>query len=93
METSVEARGKDDCRTSLARMPSETGGVVVEIAGSKALAARLDAIGIRLGARIHKTAGFRLRGPVTLRVGRSHIAVGFGMASKIIIEVVAEGKP
>jgi ferrous iron transport protein A len=42
-------------------------------------------MGIRPGILITKVSGQRLRGPVTARVGRSHIAMGHGMASKVVV--------
>ncbi len=48
---------------------------------------RLNALGIRTGKRITKISSMLLHGPVTVRVDRSSVAIGFGMAAKIFIEV------
>ncbi len=48
---------------------------------------RLSALGIRPGKRITKVGSMLMRGPVTIQVDRAQVAVGFGMASRIIVEV------
>ena len=47
---------------------------------------RLAALGIRTGTRIEVINRSCLRGPVTIRAGKSTVAVGHGMASRIEIE-------
>ncbi len=47
---------------------------------------RLSALGIRPGKRITKISAMLMRGPVTVQVDRAQVAVGFGMASRIIVE-------
>ena len=65
-------------------------GVVAEVHGGFGLKRRLDAIGIRPGVRLAKTSGPYLRGPVTVRVGNAQLALGFGMAGKVIVETEEE---
>ncbi len=48
---------------------------------------RLSALGIRPGKRLTKVSAMFMRGPVTVRVGGTEIALGFGMASRIVVEV------
>lgn len=55
--------------------------------GGFGLTRRLDAIGIRPGSRLIKTSGPYLRGPVTVRIGNAQVALGFGMAGKVVVEV------
>jgi ferrous iron transport protein A len=66
--------------------PQET-GVVHHIAGGQGLLHRLDALGIRTGKRVTKISSMLLRGPVTVQVDRATLAIGSGMAAKILIEV------
>lgn len=73
-------------RVSLADLAEGAAGVVVEVLRGRTGAARLEAMGIRLGVRITKVSGFHLRGPVTVRVGRALVAVGHGLASGVIVE-------
>lgn len=49
--------------------------------------ARLDALGIRPGKQITKLTQMPLRGPVTVAVERSQIAIGYNMASRIMVTV------
>ena len=62
-------------------------GTVIGILGGRGLVRRLEALGIRPGKKVTKIGSTLLRGPVTLRVDSAQVAVGFGMASKIIVEV------
>lgn len=62
-------------------------GKVLEISGGSALQHRMMSMGIYAGREITKLNHFGLRGPVTIRVGRSVLALGHGMAGKIILEV------
>jgi ferrous iron transport protein A len=62
-------------------------GSVVEIQGGYGLANRLNSLGIRPGKRITKVSSMIMHGPVTVQVDRSQVAIGFGMAGKILVEV------
>lgn len=62
-------------------------GTVVTILGGRGLMLRLEALGIRPGKKVTKISSTFLRGPVTLRVDSTQVAVGFGMANKIIVEI------
>jgi Fe2+ transport system protein FeoA len=46
----------------------------------------LEALGIRNGKKIKKLSSMFMRGPVTVQVGQTRISIGYGMASKIIVE-------
>ena len=59
---------------------------VVEIQGGQALRHKLRAIGIMPGKTISKTSRAILKGPVVLMVGSVQVAIGFGMARKIMVE-------
>ncbi|MDD5722457.1 MAG: FeoA family protein [Syntrophales bacterium] len=72
---------------SLNNLHPEESGVVYEIKGGPELINRLDALGIRTGKKITKISSMLLRGPVTIRIDRAKVAIGFGMAAKIFIEV------
>ena len=74
-------------RITLVQMGLGQSGTVVEVLGGRGLTMRLDALGIRPGKKVTKISSTFFRGPVTLRVGSSQVAIGFGMASKIAVEV------
>jgi len=71
---------------TLAEMRTGQTGTVVGVLGGHGLIRRLDALGIRPGKRVIKLNSTLFRGPVMLRVDNTQVAVGFGMARKIIIE-------
>jgi Fe2+ transport system protein FeoA len=52
-------------------------------------ARRLEALGVRPGKKVTKVSSMLFRGPVTLRIDNAQVAVGFRMASRIIVEVDA----
>jgi len=66
-------------------------GRVVEIQGGQGLADRLNSLGIRPGKRITKVSSMIMHGPATVRVDRSQVAIGFGMAGKILVDVEGDG--
>jgi ferrous iron transport protein A len=62
-------------------------GNVTEILGGHGLIRRLDALGIRPGKKVTKISSALFHGPVILRVDSTEVAVGFGMARKITVEL------
>ena len=72
---------------NLAEMERGQEGTVVEVRGGHGFVRRLDPMGVRPGTRLVKASGPYMRGPVTVRVGNAQIALGFGMARKVIVEV------
>lgn len=60
-------------------------GTVVEIHGGYGLIRRLQALGIRVGVRVIKVSSQIMHGPVTVQIGNTRVAIGFGMAGKIIV--------
>jgi len=79
-------------RVSLAQMQTGQRGKIVEINGGFGLAQKLDAMGIRVGKEITKISAQWMRGPVLLQQGNTQAAVGFGMASRVLIEVNGESR-
>lgn len=78
--------------TTIARMRPGQEGVVVQIMAGRGLLSRLEAMGVRPGKRITKVSSMFGRGPVTILVDSTQIAIGFGIADKIIVELdSAEG--
>ena len=72
---------------TLAEMRTGQTGAVVEILGGHGLIRRLDALGIRPGKKVTKLSSTLFHGPVILRADSTQVAVGFGMAKKIIVEL------
>lgn len=71
----------------LTQLEGGESGVVVEIHGGHGLIRRLESLGIRVDKKVTKVSSQFLRGPVTVRIGNSHVALGFGMAKKIFVEI------
>ena len=71
---------------TLTRMQTGQSGRVVEIQGGFGVVERLNALGIIPGKRITKISSMLARGPVAIQVDRAQLAVGYGMANKIIVQ-------
>jgi len=72
---------------SLLEMQTGTEGIITTIDGGRGITSRLDALGIRAGTRVTKTSAPYLRGPVTVRVGNAQVAIGFGMAGRVFVQI------
>ncbi|HUV75525.1 MAG TPA: FeoA family protein [Dehalococcoidales bacterium] len=72
---------------TLRQMQSGQSGKVAQVQGGHGLFNRLNALGIRPNKRITKVSSMLMRGPVTIQLDNTKIAIGFGMANKIIVEL------
>ncbi len=59
---------------------------ILEIAAGTNLEKRLMSMGVYKGKEVVKLSHIGLRGPVVIKVGRSILALGHGVAAKIIVE-------
>lgn len=71
----------------LNKMKSGEKGVISSLAGSQNLIQRLHNLGIRPGKKITKISNHFWKGPVTIQIDRTKVALGFGMAGKVLVEV------
>ena len=74
-------------RTVLTAMQTGQTGRVVQIQGGRGMIGRLEVLGVRVGRELRKVSSQFMRGPVVLEVGNTQVAIGFGMASRILVEV------
>ncbi len=74
-------------KLSLVQMKENKKGVVAAIDAGPTLTRRFMSMGIYKGREVTKLSHFALRGPVAIKTGRSVLALGHGMASKIIVEI------
>ncbi len=74
-------------RLILTSMKNGQSGKVVAINGGMGMQGRLEALGLRINSRITKKSGFFRSGPVIVSVGNTDVAIGYGMASRITVEV------
>lgn len=72
---------------SLTKMKPNQKGRISAIHGGHVMLARLNAMGIHEGVAIIRRNGQPLRGPLVLEAAGSKLAIGFGMAQKIMVEV------
>ena len=66
--------------------PGET-GIIKELRGGCDFARRIQSMGMREGKKLKKVSSHFWRGPQTVEVDKTRVAIGFGMAKKIFIEV------
>lgn len=64
--------------------PGES-GIVQEVQGGVGVVSRIQSIGLRPGKKIKKVSSHFMRGPQTVKIGHLQIAIGFGMAKKILV--------
>ena len=74
-------------RVSLAQMRSGQSGKIVEINAGVGLAKKLEALGVRTGREIKKISEQLMRGPVLFQHNNTQAAMGFGIASNVLVEV------
>ena len=72
---------------SLVELSPGDSATVVRVDGGKQLVGRLADLGVRSGKRLRKISGMPLQGPVTVQVDGSQVAIGYGMASRIFVEM------
>jgi len=76
-----------DRQTTVAQMQTGERGRIIEITGGYGLARRVEAMGIRPGKKIAKVSSMVMRGPVTIQVDGVQVAIGFGIARRILVEL------
>ena len=77
----------DSEQITLRQMQTGQSAIVVQIQGGHGLINRLSALGIRPGKKITKVGSMFMRGPVTVQLDGTQVAIGFGMANKVIVEL------
>ena len=74
-------------KISLVQMQTEHKARILEISGGTNLAARLMSMGVFEGKEVTKLSHVGLKGPVVIKIGRSILALGHGVAAKVMVEV------
>jgi len=75
-------------KIDLTQLKEGESGLVMEIQGGYGLHHRLESLGIRVGKRITKVNSQLMRGPITLRIDNSQVALGYGLAKRIIVKII-----
>ncbi len=80
---------------SLVDMKSGQTGVITKVRGGANFSLKLNQLGLREGKRIKKISSVFNRGPVTINVDNYQVAVGYGKATRVLVEVdqVEENSP
>lgn len=78
--------------TDVALMRQGEKARIIDITGGNILYKRLESIGIRKGMELIKISSQLMKGPVTVRVNNTCVAIGYEMAKKIIVEVQSNRK-
>jgi ferrous iron transport protein A len=68
-------------------LKSGESGKITRIDGGHGMVSRLAALDIRPGSIVKKLSAGVMGGPVTVEVNRIQIAIGFGMAKRILVAV------
>ncbi|MFH0846786.1 MAG: fused ferrous iron transport protein A/B [Chloroflexota bacterium] len=76
---------EDKNEITLTEMSVGESGVVKEIRGGVGARSQLNSLGIIPGKKVTKISAMFLHGPVTCEVDRVRMAIGRGMASKIVV--------
>ena len=71
----------------LTQLEEGESGRVVLVSGGHGLIRRLESLGIRVGKKVTKVSAQFMRGPVTVRIDGFQVALGFGMARKVLVEI------
>lgn len=84
-----EERQTQPLRQQLPLTELETGrtAVIVSLGGGHGVQQRLRFLGILEGQRVRKVSRIGKIGPVVVLVHRTQVAVGHGMAKKILVQV------
>lgn len=71
----------------ITQMKNGQGGVIVGIEGGMGFRRKMYSLGLREGMKIEKVSAMMWKGPQTVRFGNIQIALGFGMARRVKVEV------
>ena len=79
---------------NLADLPPNENGLISRINGGRGITGRLNSMGVQAGQTIEKICGSFLGGPVVFKIKNTYsIAVGHGIARKIILEYNKKNEP
>ncbi|MCU4164346.1 MULTISPECIES: FeoA family protein [Marinilabiliaceae] len=71
----------------LSEMQRAEKGIIKQIRGGKELLARMDSLSLYIGKEIELVSKQSKRGPVVVKLGNTQVAIGSGIAQKIIVDV------
>jgi ferrous iron transport protein A len=74
-------------QTDLGNLETGKKAFVISICGGRGAAGRLGAMGIRPGVVLKKITGQPFGGPIVVQAAHSRVALGYGMAKKVLVEI------
>ncbi|MCL6584301.1 MAG: ferrous iron transport protein A [bacterium] len=75
---------------SLAEMKVNTTGVIKQLSGGVQFRAKMNSLNFRIGKKIKKISKSILNSPVVVEMDNTRVAIGWGMAKKVFLEVLNE---
>lgn len=73
----------------LTALPADVEGTVVALDGGYGMQARLRSLGILEGRRLRKLSHIGRRGPVVVLIERMQVAIGYGIARRVLVRADA----
>jgi ferrous iron transport protein A len=73
---------------NLTELKAKHTAVVIDILGGHGAERRLETMGIRRGKKVTMISSHFWGGPVTVTVDKAKVAIGHGMAKKILVEEI-----
>lgn len=73
---------------NLTQLPQGQSARVMSIEDGRGFKQKLQNLGIREGAVVKKESGVFTFGPIIVKAGSTQIALGRGMASRVIVELL-----
>ena len=74
--------------TSLDRLRIGQKGKIIRLDGGRGFLERAYSLGIRVGKRVTVLSTLPFRGPIAFKIDNIEIAIGRGMASRIIVRIL-----
>ena len=71
----------------LVQLKPGSSGIIVEIQGGWNMLSKVHGLGIREGKQVTKISSHFWRGPQTVNIGNTQVSLGYGMASRIMVDV------
>jgi Fe2+ transport system protein FeoA len=75
---------------NICEMKNGQTGIIKHIKGGTNIIKKLEIMGVILGSKINKKSSFFKIGPCVIKVGMTELAIGYQMASKIMVEVTLD---
>lgn len=75
-------------KTTLSKLGRKKKGIIKYLEGGRGFQTKIIALGIRVGKQIKVISSHPFGGPIVVEIDNMRIAIGRGMADRIIVEVI-----